>query len=280
MFATWQGNAIDGPPGALSSAFLFGFCPLVLATASVFLGNGGYAVLRGERVEAVVEKVSEAPRERAADPPRVSIDRLSDPATKEAFPLPAVPWKDAPDGGRSDYGNHKVAGFGDYKVGDRVPVLAVRGTDHPVVLVEQASVFTMYAAIWLVAWLTGLAGAVAKLGPRGRAREIAREPNVEVRRTMIERYGLERYLRAANATKLDEVCDPPFPGLAGARLWRAEMAGDEPLCIVELHNSTPEPDGSTRSYMLRVPPDVETAHQAVAWTFAMGEREYRPAVES
>ncbi|MGI8660090.1 MAG: DUF6745 domain-containing protein [Thermoleophilaceae bacterium] len=111
-------------------------------------------------------------------------------------------------------------------------------------------------------------------------RRIAREPNVEIRRVMIERYGLERYLRAVDATKLDEVHEPPFPGLLDARLWRADMAGDEPLCVVELVNSTPKQDGSARSYMLRVPPDVETAHQAVAWTFAMAERDYHPVVES
>ena len=109
---------------------------------------------------------------------------------------------------------------------------------------------------------------------------IARESNVEVHRVMIERYGLERYLRAVDATKLDEVHEPPFPGLLDARLWRAEIVGDEPLCMVELVNSTPEPDGSARSYMLRVPPDVQTAHQAVAWTWGMAEHEYHPAVES
>jgi hypothetical protein len=53
----------------------------------------------------------------------------------------------------------------------------------------------------------------------------------------------------------------------------------EPLCMVELVNSTPELDGSARSYMLRGPPDVETAHQA-AWTFGMAEHEYVPVVES
>jgi hypothetical protein len=93
---------------------------------------------------------------------------------------------------------------------------------------------------------------------------ISEEANVEVRRVMMERYGLGRYLRAVKATKVDEVHEPPFPGLLDARLWRMEVAHDEPLCMVELVNSTPEPDGSARSYVLRVPPDVETAHQAVA----------------
>ena len=256
--------ADDAPPGVLSRLWLFGVCPLLIAAASLGLGNGGYAVLRGEPVDAVVEEVSEVQDE----PPRTSIARLFDPSTKEVFHLPTAPsftgW----------------AGDRNYKVGDRVAVLAVRGSDHPVVLVEQASRIRIFAAIWLVAWLIGLGGVVATLGPGGRARQISREGNVEVRRAMIERYGLERYLRAADATKLDEVHEPPFPGLLGARLWRVDMPRDEPLCVVELVNSTPEPDGSARSYMLRVPPDVETAHQAVAWTWGMAEHEYHPAVES
>ena len=32
-------------------------------------------------------------------------------------------------------------------------------------------------------------------------------------------------------------------------------------------NSTPEPDGTRRTYFLRVPPQMRTAREAVAWTF-------------
>jgi len=255
------GNPVDPPPrGELGPLWMFWFCPLVLAMTSLVLGLGGHAVLRGERVDAVVEQTSKVPGE----PSRMTIDRLSDPATKEVIDVTSLP----------------LLASGNYEVGDRVPAMVVRGSDHPAVLVGRTSAFTACAAIWLAAWLTGLVGVVVILGPGGQRRRIARESNVEVRRVMMERYGLERYLRAVDATKLDEVHEPPFPGLLDARLWRADMAGDEPLCVVELVNSTPEPDGSARSYMLRVPPDVQTAHQAVAWTFGMAEREYAPAVES
>ena len=254
------GVSLEAPPrGELGPLWMFGFCPLVVATTSVVLGLGGHAVLRGERVDAVVEQTSKVPGE----PSRMTIDRLSDPATKEVIDLTPLPLPS-----------------GNYEVGDRVPAMVVRGSDHLAVLVGRTSAFTACAAIWLAAWLTGLVGVVVILGPGGQRRRIAREPNVEVRGAMIERYGLERYLRAVDATKLDEVHEPPFPGLLDARLWRADMARDEPLCMVELVNSTPEQDGSARSYMLRVPPDVQTAHQAVAWTFAMAEHEYAPEVES
>jgi hypothetical protein len=50
--------------------------------------------------------------------------------------------------------------------------------------------------------------------------------------------------------------------------------------MVEVVNSTPEPDGSRKTYFLRVPPTIETAREAVAWTFGLGAVDYRPAVES
>jgi hypothetical protein len=50
--------------------------------------------------------------------------------------------------------------------------------------------------------------------------------------------------------------------------------------MVEVLNSTPEPDGTRRTYFLRVPPEIETAREAVAWTFGMDGAGYAPAVES
>lgn len=49
-------------------------------------------------------------------------------------------------------------------------------------------------------------------------------------------------------------------------LWRIPLPGDEPLVMVEVVNSTPEPDGSWHTYWLRVPPTMATAKQAVLWT--------------
>jgi len=46
--------------------------------------------------------------------------------------------------------------------------------------------------------------------------------------------------------------------------------------MVEVHNSTPEPDGTRKTYYLRVPPTTRTAREAVAWTFGMSGTEYRP----
>ena len=55
----------------------------------------------------------------------------------------------------------------------------------------------------------------------------------------------------------------------------------EPLTVVEVVNSTPEPDGSHRRYFLRVPPDTRTAREAVAWTFGFDDpHQYAITAES
>ncbi len=50
--------------------------------------------------------------------------------------------------------------------------------------------------------------------------------------------------------------------------------------MVKVVNSTPEPDGTRRSYYLRVPPDTRTAKAGIAWTFGLDESEYQPLVQT
>lgn len=101
---------------------------------------------------------------------------------------------------------------------------------------------------------------------------ILAERNAEVRRVMVERVGYERFLLESGARPMhqDET----------GTLYRIEMPDDEPLVLVHVVNATPEPDGSRRRFFLRVPPDMVLAKQAVAWTFALAEAEYRPVEES
>ena len=112
------------------------------------------------------------------------------------------------------------------------------------------------------------------------AREIQEELNAEVRRVLVERYGLSRYLLDSGAKQLaaDEF----------GELYRTELPDDEPLVMVKVLNSTPEPDGSKKPYFLRVHhecrpmlPDGElgeaqkpTALNAVASTFGMTGKQY------
>jgi hypothetical protein len=84
---------------------------------------------------------------------------------------------------------------------------------------------------------------------------------------MIERYGMARYLADSGATLIhqDEL----------GELYRADLPGDEPLVMVKVLNSTPEPDQSRKAYFLRVPPTLTRARDAVAWTFGYDNaREY------
>jgi hypothetical protein len=131
--------------------------------------------------------------------------------------------------------------------------------------------------------------------------EIEAERNLEVRRVLMERFGLARYLTASKSVLLDE--DRDTLGHR-RRLWSKDVAGDEPLVMVEVTNSTPEPDGTRKIYFLRVDPQLRplppgdwppekqrvwlsdqkpqapTAHNAVASTWGMRGEDYRPTVET
>jgi hypothetical protein len=113
---------------------------------------------------------------------------------------------------------------------------------------------------------------VVEVLPHLTRERITAEPNAEVRRVMLEHFGYERYLRdsGANREHTDET----------GVLWRLPMDRDEDLVMVEVVNSTAEPDGTFRTYFLRVPPRTSTAREGVAWTFGLTEEEYRPLVQT
>ena len=106
------------------------------------------------------------------------------------------------------------------------------------------------------------------------------ESNVERRRVLVDLFGPERLVREGGATLVHED--------ETGRLWRRDLdrgrapwqRRDEPVVLVEVVNSTPEPDGSVRTYFLRVPPTTSTARAGVAWTFGLGAVEYRPSTET
>ena len=83
-------------------------------------------------------------------------------------------------------------------------------------------------------------------------------------------------------------------GLRDARLIRRDIPDDEPIVMVDCVNSSPEPDGSFRRYMLRVQPDAYDgaastdvlAAMASTWRNADGSLlfkrpdQYQPEVET
>ncbi len=94
------------------------------------------------------------------------------------------------------------------------------------------------------------------------------EENVEVRRVIQERMG-ERFVSELGGVVLDnsprgtlyEVVLPDDPERV-ARYVQVQDASSE------------------RQYVLRVPPTIQTAAEAVAWTFQVAEQDYRPAQET
>lgn len=115
--------------------------------------------------------------------------------------------------------------------------------------------------------------------------QITAETNSEVKRVMIERIGYAKYLEMTNAVLVHQDNDPNTG--SPRKLW--EFASPE-LLVVQVLNSTPEPDGSIRSYFLSVHPECRpllgdtqddlgpaqalTCGAAVASTFGMTEQEY------
>jgi hypothetical protein len=88
-------------------------------------------------------------------------------------------------------------------------------------------------------------------------RHIEQAENSEIRRVMIERFGPARYVRESGALVVDEcAADHPLAGLRTARLLRKPVPGDEDIVYLDCLNSTPEPDGTTKRYMLRINPEL------------------------
>ncbi|WP_331386629.1 DUF6745 domain-containing protein [Saccharothrix sp. ST-888] len=71
----------------------------------------------------------------------------------------------------------------------------------------------------------------------------------------------------------------PWRGRGGA-VGVSPVPDDEPVVMVEVVNSTAEPDGTFRTYWLRVPPGTRTARAGVAWTFGVNEADYHPQRET
>ena len=116
--------------------------------------------------------------------------------------------------------------------------------------------------------------------------DIEGEQNAEVRRVKMERYGMAKYILDSGSK---EIHRDDF-GI----VRRKDIPGDEPLVMVQVVNSTPEPDGTFKDYFLRVHPDLRplltnqqfgdpqeiTGRNAVASTFGLRGEEYEPCFES
>jgi hypothetical protein len=104
------------------------------------------------------------------------------------------------------------------------------------------------------------------------ASEVLVESNTELRRVMIERMGPLEFAQQTNAEVLDRDTDPG----GERRLLKIALNEDEPL--VGLNCRCPS---TGREYLLRVPPNMRSCHQAAAWMAGFEDpRDYHPDQET
>ncbi|CAN5356576.1 hypothetical protein BH10CYA1_BH10CYA1_33070 [soil metagenome] len=103
--------------------------------------------------------------------------------------------------------------------------------------------------------------------------DIENESNLEMRRLMLERYGIKKFLVDVGAKEVQrDQCGILYRHLVHEAL--------EPIVMVEVTNSTSEADGTYKKYFLRVPPNITTAKAGIAWTFNLENKEYSPSVQT
>lgn len=102
---------------------------------------------------------------------------------------------------------------------------------------------------------------------------IMREKNSEIRRVMLERFGFDRFFEESESKLLD---DDPKHG----KLYQIDLPNDEPIKLLKVVNSTPEPDGTFKEYIIPVPETMMTSLEARAWTFDCSPEEFEFEIET
>jgi hypothetical protein len=102
------------------------------------------------------------------------------------------------------------------------------------------------------------------------AHHVLSETNAEVRRVMIERMGMDRFIIDAKAKEVHK----HYCGV----LFSVDLPGDPEEVLKVVRVTCPS---TGRIYFLRVPPQIKRADDAVAWTFGFDlTKEYKPIVET
>ncbi len=103
---------------------------------------------------------------------------------------------------------------------------------------------------------------------RLKASHITKMQNTALRRICLEELGYERILLELNHETINQENDCELVKIN----WHQD---EEPLYLVKVRCSS-----TGVFYTLRVPPEVQTVRQAIAWTFGLNEHEYQPQEES
>ena len=89
---------------------------------------------------------------------------------------------------------------------------------------------------------------------------------------MVEIVGMKRFLSEGRAVVVDSWVDG---GKQSGDLVRLEVEDDEPVQVYIYRDPSTGKEGP-----LRVPPDITSAKDAVAWTYNIPPEEYNPLVEA
>ena len=91
--------------------------------------------------------------------------------------------------------------------------------------------------------------------------------NLEIRQVLLKKYGYEKFV---NELKGIRVHSDKFGELIKLN-WKKE----EIMKFVKVKDASTD-----RVYIIRVPPDIKTCKEGVAWTFGLREKEYNPQKET
>jgi hypothetical protein len=139
----------------------------------------------------------------------------------------------------------------------------VIATEHPIELRrdtrarlhDESQPAIRYADGWSVFAVRGVPVPCRVITEPARlnVKQIVCEDNLEVRRVMIERFGYKRFIADYKAKVIDSD--------SRGSLYQCPLPGEQPLVVLRVEN--PEPDGSRRTFFLRVPSDTSTVAQAL-----------------
>jgi hypothetical protein len=140
----------------------------------------------------------------------------------------------------------------------------LHATDGPALRFGETAKVYAWKGILVPAWLIEQRECIDV-----RCIDAAQDP--QVRRCMIDIMTPKRFVEegGAYAVARDDT------GVLWRKRWRWEA-----WAAVEVVNGTPEPDGTHKHYFLQVPATVRTPREAVAWTYGLSERHYRPLMRT
>ena len=101
-----------------------------------------------------------------------------------------------------------------------------------------------------------------------QAHDIVTCLNATIRRHLLASYGYEKFFNAMSGEVVDRHGSSELIRLR----WHSD---EEPLVMVKVKDST-----THKHYLLRVPPDMVSCKQAIAWTFDLDEDDYDPLKET